>query len=89
MLQDMNSTNHTYINGRVVSDDAEMLHDGDRICLSDEEFEFFLNIWDVAKKGDLMENHIFNGKIVELEDGEEAVSYRLKCNDDFMILDIR
>lgn len=30
-----------------------------------------------------MENHIFNGKIVELEDGEEAVSYRLKCNDDF------
>lgn len=44
MLQDMNSTNHTYINGRVVSDDAEMLHDGDRICLSDEEFEFFLNI---------------------------------------------
>ena len=24
-----------------------------------------------------MENHIFNGKIVELEDGEEAVSYRL------------
>lgn len=44
MLQDTNSTNHTYINGKVLSDDAETLHDGDRIRLSDEEFEFFLNI---------------------------------------------
>ncbi len=30
-----------------------------------------------------MENHIFNGQIVELENGEEAVSYSLKYNDDF------
>lgn len=30
-----------------------------------------------------MESHIFNGQIVELENGEEAVSYSLKYNDDF------
>lgn len=35
------------------------------------------------RRDDFMENHIFNGQIVELENGEEAVSYSLKYNDDF------
>lgn len=35
------------------------------------------------RRDDFMESHIFNGQIVELENGEEAVSYSLKYNDDF------
>lgn len=40
-VMDMNSTNHTYINGKMIPSNAEMvLRDGDRICLANEEFQF-------------------------------------------------
>lgn len=40
-IVDLRSTNHTYVNGVVVQPNVEtLLHDGDRILLADEEFEF-------------------------------------------------
>lgn len=44
-LQDMNSTNHTCVNGRrLEGGKEELLQNGDRIQLSNEEFEFYLQI---------------------------------------------
>lgn len=44
-LQDMNSTNHTCLNGRrLEGGKEELLQNGDRIQLSNEEFEFYLQI---------------------------------------------
>lgn len=40
-ILDNNSTNHTYINGKMISENVEIkLKDGDTICLADEEFQF-------------------------------------------------
>lgn len=44
-IQDMNSTNHTSLNGRrLEGGKEELLQNGDRIQLSNEEFEFYLQI---------------------------------------------
>lgn len=44
-IQDMNSTNHTYLNGRrLEGGKEELLQNGDKIQLSNEEFEFYLQI---------------------------------------------
>lgn len=38
---DTNSTNHTYINGSMIPSNVETaLHDGDKVCLANEEFQF-------------------------------------------------
>jgi pSer/pThr/pTyr-binding forkhead associated (FHA) protein len=42
-VSDMNSTNHTYVNGEMLRDGAEArLSHGDKVRLADEEFEFRL-----------------------------------------------
>ncbi len=42
-IRDLDSTNHTYINGQVVPAQQEMeLYDGDQIRLANEEFEFHI-----------------------------------------------
>lgn len=44
-IQDMNSTNHTCLNGRrLEGGKEELLQNGDKIQLSNEEFEFYLQI---------------------------------------------
>ncbi len=43
-LRDENSTNHTYLNGRMIDSGCmEALSEGDVIRLADEEFEFLMN----------------------------------------------
>lgn len=40
-IRDNHSTNHTYVNGRMVQvDQEERLKDGDQILLGNESFEF-------------------------------------------------
>ena len=40
-VKDLNSTNHTYVNGEYVMPGKEIqIFDGDVLMLSDEEFEF-------------------------------------------------